>query len=118
MPQFVIVVRTTSTEQRDGGASWDRDLACSPDGAGLRHLASVLTAAARSAREAFHAGPADRTLEERHASMAPYEEIVSRWFDVGLKGDLVSFHVKDTPDLPFVDPHRLRELRCSQVDAS
>jgi hypothetical protein len=107
MAEYRIIARFTSTDPRDAGASNDRVLGRSDDGEGLRVLARRLTIAAKAARAAFHAGPSDRSFEDRHASMEPYEKKVSEWFDVSLKGDAVSFHVQETREIPVVDLSRL-----------
>lgn len=107
MPDFHLVERRTSTDSRDGGASWDRVLGVSDDGEGLKTLAVRLSAYAWKGREDFHAGPADRSFEDRCAARDAQEARIREWFDVSLAGDEVSFHVVQVAEHPRIDLSRL-----------
>lgn len=107
MTEYRIIARFTSTDPRDAGAFHERTLGRSEDGRRLKLLAERLTAHSAAARLAFHRGPANRPFEHRHASMEPYEALVKEWFDVSLKGDALTFHVAEMPDIPVVDLSKL-----------
>jgi hypothetical protein len=114
MTDHDMIVRYSSRDPRDNGAFDEKVLGRSQDGVALRMLAQDLTEHASNARAAFFAGPSDRSFEDRHASMEPYERLIAEWFDVSLKGDDVSFHVREVREHPEIDAERLKALRASR----
>lgn len=103
MGDFRLTERRTSSDPRDVGSWQEKVLGRHPDGERLRRVAEAMTGIARNAREAFMAGPCDRSFEDRHASVDAYEARIAKFFPVSLRGDIVSFHVEEQPEQPLVD---------------
>jgi len=108
--EYELRVRSGSDDARDVGWFEEIVLGRSPDGDGLRRLSDVLNEAARSARDAFMAGPIGRTPKERYDAMKEHADVIERWFDLRTVKNLAgvtSFHVREVLEIPRIDLSRL-----------
>lgn len=103
MARYDLIARFTSTDPRDGGSFTDRVIGRNEDGILLATLAARLTQTAKDGRDAYHAGPAGRSFEDRQAARLAHQKRMLPWADVSLAGDDVSFHVAAVPDVPVID---------------
>lgn len=108
MPDFHLIEVRSSSDPRDSGSRTGKRIGRHSDGEGLRLIAQAMSEISAKARAEFMAGPHDRSFEDRHAAIDVHEKRIQRFFPVSLRGDIVSFRVKEVPEPPMVDLDALR----------